>query len=53
LAESGLFNGLQQIQVKDLFSLVGAVAATLNWGGIMSNQSEHHSVDSAFQKANV
>jgi hypothetical protein len=53
LAESGLFNGLQRIQIKNSFRLPGASAAARNWGGFMSPQSEHHSVDSAFQKADI
>jgi hypothetical protein len=35
LAESGLFNGLQRIQIKNSFSLASASAATLNLGGFM------------------
>jgi hypothetical protein len=36
LVESGLFNGLQRIQIKNFFSLAGASAVALNWGGFMS-----------------
>jgi hypothetical protein len=37
LADSGLFNGLQRIQIKNFVSLAHSSLAALNWGRFMSS----------------